>query len=209
MESAEQRRIVADLVAARGLSLAALSRDLLRRNVAYLQQYVTRGSPRLLAEADRALLADYFGIDESVLGGRPRDSVAFVPLLAIGASAGQGRVVDAVARRIAQPLPRALLDRLGIAPDAASMIAVEGDSMAPTLIDGDTILVDAADRSVTATSRVFVMRIDDALMVKRVALVGGAWLVTSDNPDSPDPGRYAPDGVALIGRVRWLSRVPD
>nr|WP_243846879.1 S24 family peptidase [Sphingomonas japonica] len=197
------------MVRERGLSLAALSRDLLRRNAAYLQQYVTRGSPRLLAEADRALLADYLGIDETVLGGRPRGAVTHVPLLAIGASAGRGRLVDAAARRVAQPLPSALLEQLGVAPAAASMIVVEGDSMAPTLADGDTILVDSADRRVTAAPRLYVLRIDDALMVKRVALADGVWHVTSDNPCAPDPGRFDPGTVALIGRVRWLSREPD
>jgi hypothetical protein len=62
--------IVATLVAMaeeRGASLAALSL-MLDRNVAYLQQFVTKGSPKRLAEDDRRLLAMFFGIDERRLG---------------------------------------------------------------------------------------------------------------------------------------------
>jgi hypothetical protein len=62
--------IVATLVATadeRGVSLAALSL-MLDRNVTYLQQFVTKGSPKRLAEDDRRTLAMFFGIDERRLG---------------------------------------------------------------------------------------------------------------------------------------------
>lgn len=47
----------------RGVSLSALSR-MIGRNVAYLQQYVGRGSPRLLPERERQLLADFLEISQ-------------------------------------------------------------------------------------------------------------------------------------------------
>ena len=56
MESIEQREALERAAVARGESLAALSR-LIGRNAAYLQQFVTRGSPRLLAEAGPRKLA--------------------------------------------------------------------------------------------------------------------------------------------------------
>lgn len=52
-----------------GKSLAELSR-IIGRNGAYLQQFVKRGTPRKLAEDDRALLAKYFGVNERELGAR-------------------------------------------------------------------------------------------------------------------------------------------
>ena len=52
----------------RGESLAGLSR-LLGRNDAYLQQYLRKGSPRRLPEAERRTLARYFAIPDSILGG--------------------------------------------------------------------------------------------------------------------------------------------
>ncbi|SDA14813.1 hypothetical protein [Sphingomonas sp. NFR15] len=53
----------------RNVSLAALSR-MIRRNEAYLQQFVSRGTPARLAEDDRRMLAIFFNIDERELGAR-------------------------------------------------------------------------------------------------------------------------------------------
>lgn len=55
--------------AERGYSLTELSR-LLSRNLAYLQQYVERGTPRVLHEDDRLCLAQLLMIDERELGAR-------------------------------------------------------------------------------------------------------------------------------------------
>lgn len=50
-------------------SLSFLSR-LIGRNAAYLQQFVTRGTPARLDEADRLVLAKHFCVDERRLGAR-------------------------------------------------------------------------------------------------------------------------------------------
>ena len=82
------------MIAERGESCAALSR-MLGRNASYLQQYLRRGSPRVLPERDRAMLARYFGVAETVLGGPDLPMpLAAVPRLDIAASAGPGGLVD-------------------------------------------------------------------------------------------------------------------
>ena len=57
------------LAAERGESLASLS-ALIGRNAAYLQQFVTRGSPKRLADDHRLHLAKFFNVDECLLGAR-------------------------------------------------------------------------------------------------------------------------------------------
>lgn len=72
MTTAAPDEVRATLVAVaeeRGDSLAALSK-MLGRNAAYLQQFVTRGSPRRLDEDDRLTLARHFNVDERRLGAR-------------------------------------------------------------------------------------------------------------------------------------------
>ena len=77
--------------------------------------------------------------------------------------------------------------------------------MEPGLFDGDQIVVDTADRTPRAKGGVYVIRIDDAVMVKRVALVRGALVAKSDNSDAA----VVPDGaIAVIGRVVWQMREP-
>ena len=64
------RQRIARLSLARKISLSELSRQI-GRNVAYLQQFVTRGTPEVLAEKDRRVLAQLLGISEVELGGPP------------------------------------------------------------------------------------------------------------------------------------------
>lgn len=206
-------RLVA-LSAERGVSLSALS-GLLGRNAAYLQQFVRKGSPRKLEENDRRTLAEFFGVDEAELGAPARETVltvgagapariadwADIPRLPLGASAGPGTVA----------LDPAPIDRLrfsgrwlrqqGLEPAMLSVIEVEGDSMEPTLRDGDDILVDRAPRPLR--SGLHVIRLDDVLLVKRLEPgPSGTLQVISDNPAYPRLERPRAD-IAILGRVVW------
>ena len=203
MSESDPRAALTACAAANGTSLSALSR-MLGRNVAYLQQYVTRGSPQRLPERERRLLADYFGVAETMLGApaaAPSPTVA-VPRLAVAASAGPGTLVDQEIMLGADAVDRRLLRQLGVAPDAAAMLRVRGTSMAPGLIDGDWVLIDTAVSS-TVRAGVHVVRIDESVMVKRVAPGPTGPMLSSDNPDAPP----VPDGaVSILGRVVWQMR---
>lgn len=204
MEPEAQRAALAALMAEREVSFAELSR-VIGRNPAYLQQYVKRGTPRSLAESDRARLAAYLGVAEARLGGRPDPINVEVPRIDVGASAGPGGLVDAEGRRRPFPFPPELLRRLGVRPSAASMIRVQGESMSPTLEDGDEILVDREARRVEGRGGIFVLRLDGELMVKRLRPAVGGVEVVSDNPDYP-PRVVPARAIEVIGRVAWLSR---
>ena len=188
-----------------GTSLSALSR-MVGRNAAYLQQYARRGTPRVLPEAERRRLAAFFGIDEAELGGVPAAPAPLrLPRLDVAASAGPGALVDGEVELGAEVIDAGLARRLGLSAGAAAVIRVRGDSMAPGLCDGDHIVVDTADRAPGARGGVFVIRIDGAVMVKRVARSGRALVATSDNPAAPPvPG----GAIAVIGRVVWQMRRP-
>jgi phage repressor protein C with HTH and peptisase S24 domain len=85
------------------------------------------------------------------------------------------------------------------------MVTVQGDSMEPQLNDGDQLIVDAAERSPGAVGRLYVIRVDGALMVKRVRLEDGQPFAASDNPLAAP----VPDGeVEVVGRVVWRMGAP-
>ncbi|MEG3088757.1 S24 family peptidase [Sphingomonas sp. PB4P5] len=208
MEQSDPRNVLEQLAGARGESLAALSR-LIRRNDAYLQQFVKRGTPRVLAERDRKLLAAYLGLDEAVLGGPvadPRAPVIGVRLLDVAASAGPGRLVEEERATATLPFDRGMLERLGIRSTRLAMLAADGDSMAPLIAHDDQIMVDEADTRIDPRGGVYVIRLDGVLMVKRVSRVGDQVLVVSDNPAFPAIGAQAVGDVEVLGRVVWLSR---
>ncbi len=210
MEKADPRARLLGLAAAQGASLAGLS-ALIGRNPAYLQQYVRKRSPRKLEEADRRKLARFFGVAEDELGGAEDISSALarradwvdVPRLALGASAGPGALALDEAACGALRFSAAWLRGQGFDPAMLGAIAVTGDSMEPTLRDGDEILVDRTQRR--WRDGVHVLRNGDALLVKRLDLSQpGRLVLRSDNLAYP-PLELARGEVDLIGRVVWKS----
>lgn len=189
---------------------AGLSR-MLGRNPAYIQQYVKRGTPRRLAERDRRLLARYFDVPEEALGGpapAATETLITVPLLDVRASAGPGAVAGEERVRAGMPFTARLLRELGVGrSEALSMIGVEGESMLPTLGDGDDILVDGDDGAARLRDGIYVLRVGEAVIVKRVAVrPGGGVAILSDNPLSPDWPDVDPASLFIVGRVVWAGR---
>lgn len=212
MEISDPRAELDRLIRERGDDYSALSR-LVGRNPAYIQQYIKRGSPKRLGEAERAVLAHYFGVDETLLGatkpvGRSdRGSLKLVPQLAVGASAGAGALNDGEWLAGKVGFDPGWLRKLGVDPDKVSIIRVEGESMTPTLNDGDDIMVDRGGATGRLREGVHVVRFDDSLMVKRlVPGPGGRLSLLSDNPAYPDWSDLAVDAVEVIGRVVWVGR---
>jgi len=208
----DPRIVLEKLCAERGEDFAGLSR-MLGRNAAYIQQYVRRGVPKRLKEDERRKLARYFAVSEAMLGGPPeiaaREGLVAINRTAVRASAGPGAIVSEEAGRPYFAFDERWLKALTGSPsDKLSIIRVEGDSMAPTLNPGDDILVDLADCEERLRDGVYVLRIDDALVVKRIALhpIGGRVTVQSDNPAYPDWPDCDLGNLNCIGRVIWAGR---
>ena len=121
MEPEAQRAALAAAMEEQGRTLTELSR-VIGRNPAYLQQYLRRGTPRVLAEEDRGLLARYMGLPEAVLGGREPDNAVEIARLDVGATAGSGGLVDGEPVRRPGMFSPEMLRQLGVRPAAASMI---------------------------------------------------------------------------------------
>ena len=206
--------MVERLCAERGESYASLSR-LLGRNDAYIQQFLKKGTPRRLPERERRTLARYFSIPESMLGGpEGSDSYAggsLIPVVrsAAHASAGPGAFVDEGMTRPYFGFDERWLRGLTATPAARlSMVRVEGDSMAPTLGSGDDILVDHDDSGARLRDGIYVVRVDQALLVKRLTLhpLGRRVTVQSDNPAYSDWPDCGVDEIHYVGRVVWAGR---
>jgi phage repressor protein C with HTH and peptisase S24 domain len=86
---------------------------------------------------------------------------------------------------------------------------VAGDSMSPTLSDGDLIMVNLADKDVRS-GYIYLIRMEDELMVKRLEnRPGGILLIRSDNSDYADiPVNKNDPGIDLevFGRMVWSCR---
>ncbi len=204
------------LIRENGHDFAALSK-MLGKNPAYIQQYIRRGSPKKLDEDDRRRLAEFYGVDEGLLGApavrqssskgrKASDGLLRIKQLQVGASAGPGSLADDEYAESMGFAPK-WLRRLGTDPANLSLIVVDGDSMDPTLGDGDDIMVDHSASSRPLRDGIYVLRMDDVLLVKRIAMgPSGKLTIRSDNPQYPDWDDVKPESVNIIGRVVWTGR---
>lgn len=201
------------LIIERREDYAGLSR-MLGRNAAYIQQFIKRGVPRRLSEEDRAKLARYFDVEESLLGGPARqpdsstDLVA-IPRFDVRASAGHGTFTEGETPSAHLGFDPHFLKQLsGARPSDLSIIRVRGDSMFPTLADGDDIMVDRSAAGSVLRDGIYVLRRDDTLTVKRIAVHPGSKRLTisSDNASYPTWPDCDPNEVDVIGRVVWAGR---
>lgn len=211
----DPRQVLERLCAERGEDFAGLSR-MLGRNPAYIQQFVRRGVPKRLGESERRKLARYFSVAESLLGGplEPEVSGGLIPVerTPVRASAGHGAVPYEEAGKPYFAFDQRWLKQLtGSSAQKLTLLRVEGDSMSPTLDSGDDILVDLGDCLDRLRDGIYVLRAEEALVVKRLALhpVGRRVTVQSDNPAYPDWPDRDIDEIHCIGRVIWAGRKID
>jgi phage repressor protein C with HTH and peptisase S24 domain len=97
---------------------------------------------------------------------------------------------------------------LRASPGQLRIMHVEGDSMAPTLLDGDAVLVDMS-RATPVPPGIFVLDDGMGLVAKRLEHIANsdppAIRIISDNKHYPEYERTA-DEIRIIGRIRWFSR---
>lgn len=210
------RERLSELAQERSVSLAKLSR-MLGRNSTYLQQYITKKSPKKLEEEDRGKLARFFSVPESQLGAPEENSYGLarqpssdwveVPRLPVDAAAGSGAISDVATVSDGDfdnfRFSRRWLRENSFEPDHLSVIRVTGDSMEPLLRDGDEVMVD--ERVQSFRDGIHVVRLDDRLLIKRVASQGGGqYALLSQNLAYP-PVTVSADEITIIGRVVWKS----
>jgi phage repressor protein C with HTH and peptisase S24 domain len=98
------------------------------------------------------------------------------------------------------------LTRKGGKPDNMSLIKVSGDSMEPTLLTGDLVLVDHGRNSIASQGGIYAIAINDEIMIKRVQpAFPDKLLVISDNKQYSS-FEISKDKVRVNGKVIWYAR---
>ncbi|MBF0189460.1 MAG: helix-turn-helix transcriptional regulator [Magnetococcales bacterium] len=155
-------------------------------------------TPEWLLHGDQAAMGEYALI--------PRHSIRAYADASIGTQSDdtKGKVVDHLAFK------REWLRRNYLHVSDMASLVVEGDSMEPTLLEGDTILIDKSQADRVIDGKIYVVYWDGAVRVKRLQkLPGGRLLCSSDNP-IVQPFEFFPDNgddIQIIGRVIWFGRM--
>ncbi len=197
----EIKRRVGELVAERGLSYNSISIKL-GKNPSYLQKFVKEKSPKRLDEGFRHRLAILLNVDEQELTDETilpahMTGVAMVAekigslfkkdeviIEMIDATACCGGGIDNLPEKVCGQwhLPIAEFKAItNIAPECVKMLRVQGDSMIPTINDGDWVLVDISNNFVSSDG-LYIIRMSTGLAVKRLQAGLSGIDIKSDNP---------------------------
>lgn len=130
-----------------------------------------------------------------------------IPEVDIAYSMGGGSLVGSPVDERWVPFRRDWLDRLtrGFKADVF-LSRGQGDSMMPTILDDDDVLVNRADNVVQHQDRIWALGYGELGMIKRVRrLPGGQFQLNSDNP-AVTSIEATEDELFIVGRVIWIGR---
>lgn len=135
------------------------------------------------------------------------DQLSLIPFYDVEASAGHGSLVDQEQQISQMAFRKDWLKQKGLQANKCALIKAKGDSMEPTIHDGDLLLVDVSIDSIKDDS-IYIIQADHHLSVKRIQQdFDGALVVISDNPRyekriiNPEQAKE----VKIAGRVRWYG----
>lgn len=134
--------------------------------------------------------------------------LAMVPEIDIGYSMGGGATIaEQYEQKGIVPFSRTWLRTLMQGTLGELFVARgEGDSMEPTLRDGDIVLIDSSQQNVRGQDRIWAVLYGDLGMIKRVRRTpDGSYLLMSDNP-TVTPIECHDGEMSVIGRVVWIGR---
>ncbi len=134
--------------------------------------------------------------------------LVFVSTYEVSAAAGEGIVIDQEYETGRLAFRRDWLRGVTQATtESLAVITVHGDSMYPTLADGDTILVDMTQRS-PSRDGIYIVRFGEFVLVKRLHVDPTRRLITisCDNTNYPPLAPVEPGDVEVAGRVIWVGR---
>lgn len=131
-----------------------------------------------------------------------------IPFFNVAASAGPGSEAPGHEMIVHLNFSRTLLRKLGVRPEDAHAISARGDSMLPTIANGQIILLDRSVRRVREDA-IYVLSIDQDIRLKRIQKgLGGSLILKSDNP-AYEPEHLSPadaEQLKVEGRVFWTER---
>lgn len=202
------RKKIFDMLEDRNISLSSAS-TAIGKNVAYLHQFINKGSPVALPEEQRVRLANLLDVDEQELTDKPiirnlksfKPNTAYIEMLDVNACCGTGTDITTEPVIGFWQMPIADFNAMSLTkPENIKIIKAVGDSMTPTVQDGDYVFVDVSNQYITSDG-VYVLRLPTGLSIKRIQNgLSGDVTVRSDNP------AYAPisaklDEIRILGRV--------
>lgn len=141
------------------------------------------------------------------IGASDGDGAIALKRINIGFAMGDGSNLDDIVDEGTMDFDANLLRVISQSPPHRLFVADGvGDSMQPTLMDSDMIIIDTMQNQLSKWDRIWAISLQGAGAVKRIGLAEkGKVEIMSDNPIIPN--KIVPmEDVRIIGRVVWSGR---
>ncbi len=141
--------------------------------------------------------------------GANDERVVFIPRFEVRPAAGAGGAVESERARKFLAFREDWIRENGWRAADLAVVTAQGDSMEPVISPGSVLLVDRGERAKQGREGIFILRMGEDLLVKRLQpLEGGRVLAKSDNPAySPFEIKGQEDSeTAVVGRVVWVGK---
>lgn len=223
----EVRKFVVEKLKEKNIALNAASLAI-GCNGTYLFQFTTKAVPKRLPEAQRKRLANLLEVPEQELTDQDLSAISMIPasfagivniakdavdrLLPTESTTAKIDIVEVIAccgngkealsekscGQISLPLEE-FKSITNTAPENIKLIKASGDSMDPTIKDGDMVWIDMSNNFISSDG-VYLLRMPTGLAIKRVQSGLSNITVKSDNP------KYS-DITAEIGEIKVIGKV--
>lgn len=138
----------------------------------------------------------------------PYDNFILIPRYGVRASAGPGawnegeEVIDYLSFK------RDWIESvMGLNREDLALVTVCGDSMSPTLTDGDIVLVDMKNQGKFKSDSIYLINGGDELRIKRIQKkVDGTLVIKSDNRHYDPEVVGNLETIRIVGRVVWAGK---
>jgi phage repressor protein C with HTH and peptisase S24 domain len=133
--------------------------------------------------------------------------IALIEEVDLALGMGGGAFADMAETKGLVPFKNEWLRGLYSGPlSALRVVRGRGDSMQPTILDGDLVVVDTSQNNVLDQDRLWAVFWGDLGMIKRVRRApGGKFLLMSDN-QTVSAIEATDDELHVTGRVIWIGR---
>jgi phage repressor protein C with HTH and peptisase S24 domain len=165
--------------------------------------------PAKLKAEERQALARFLDIDEQELSDtqlykpalKKLPNVINIDMLDVFACCGNGTDITSEPVIGTWQMPIVDFNAMSLTkPENIKIIKAVGDSMTPTVQDGDYVFVDISNQYITSDG-VYVLRLPTGLLIKRIQNgLNGDVIVRSDNP-AYEPLTAKLSDVRVLGRV--------
>jgi phage repressor protein C with HTH and peptisase S24 domain len=166
----------------------------------YSLHWLLKGEGSMILESSEGMVKEDF-VSYGELG-----EFAVIPMVAFTPGKGTGRQGTEEGTKGKYAFRRTWLQSKGNLENLV-LFVVRGDSMEPTITDGDFVLIDRSQKEVVVDN-IYALRIENAVMVKRLQPMGDRRIkVMSDNKlyESYELDLGTGD-IEIIGQTIWIGR---